>query len=240
MRTGQGNMLQSLRNVEAFLEENADTLDGVVKTGARQRLAKAITELAAHTSEQTGNTLASQGATKRQQALRKALLRDHMAPIVRIAEADLPKTPDVEPLRMPLGKPPAQKLAAAAYGMAKAASPHADVFTSAGLPGDFVAQLTGAADAMLASVDERSRNHGKRTGATKGLKSKLTAGRKIVHVLDAFVQSALKDDPARLADWNAVKRVKAPNRPTVPATPAPAPTPIPTPTPAQVAAAGTN
>jgi hypothetical protein len=233
-------MLQSLRNVEAFLEENADTLDRVIKTGARQRLADAITELAAHASEQTGNALASRGATKRQQALRKVLLRDHMAPIVKIADADIPKTPDVEPLRMPRGQPTAQRLAAAAFGMAKAAAPHAGVFTSAGLPGDFVAQLTGAADAMLASVDERSRNRGKRTGATKGLKAKLAAGRKIVHVLDAFVQSALNDDPARLADWNAVKRVKAANRPTVPATPAPTPTPIPTPTPAQVAAAGTN
>ncbi|MDB4892336.1 MAG: hypothetical protein JWL61_4191 [Gemmatimonadetes bacterium] len=208
MQTNQGNMLQSLRTVQAFLEENAAELTDVVNTGARQRLDDAIAELSVHVSDQTGSALASQGATLKQYTLRRALLRDHMAPISRIARSDLPQTPEIEPFKMPRGRPTTEKLCAAAFGMAKAATPFAGVFIAAGLPTDFVARLEAAASALVDSVSDRAQSRGKRSGATKGLKSQLAGGRKIVHILDAFVKSALKDDPALLANWYAVKRVR--------------------------------
>ena len=93
----------------------------MTKTGARKRLDDAIIELSTHASDQTGSALRSQGATRKQKSLRTALLRDHMAPIARIARVDLPQAPEIEPLRMPRGRPTATRLAAAANGMAKAA-----------------------------------------------------------------------------------------------------------------------
>jgi hypothetical protein len=224
MQTTQGSTLQSLRNVKAFLDANVDKLAAVINTGARQQLDDAIAELSVHASDQTGNDLASQGATRKHRSLRVALLRDHMAPISRIARADLPVTPETEPLKMPKGRPTAERLAALAYGMAKAATPFTAVFTSAGLPADFAAKLNAATDAMLLAVSERAQSRGKRGGATKGLKTKLARGRRIVHVLDAFVRSALKDDPALLANWYIVKRVQRPPiriAPPVPNTPQP-------------------
>jgi len=200
-------MLESLRSVEHFLDENADKLANVVNTGARQRLTAAITDLSAHASEQTGSNLAAQGATQKKEALRLALLRDHMAPIARIAAADIPNLPELSPLRMPRGKPTAEKLASFAYGMGAAAAPYADTFTKAGLGADFVAQLSAAADAVVGVVANRTTSRGKRRGATDGLKARLTEGRKVVHILDALVRSALKDDPALLGNWNLVKRV---------------------------------
>ena len=146
MQTKQGNRLQSLRSVQAFLDEYAGRLAGVVRTGARQRLDDAVTELSTHASEQTGSSLASQGATQKQRTLRAALLRDHMAPISRIAKSDLPQTPEIEPLRMPRGRPTHERLAAAALGMAKAATPFTGVFVAAGLPADFITQLESAAN----------------------------------------------------------------------------------------------
>lgn len=208
MQTTQANMLQSLRTVEGFLEENGARLAGVVQTGARQKLQDAIAELSGHVSAQTGNTLTAQGLTGRQRTLKQALLRDHMAPISRIARAELPQTPEVEPLKMPRGNPGVEKLAAAAYGMATAAAPYGGVFTAAGLPADFIVRLERAADAMVVSLSERSQTRGKRSGATTGLKAKLTTGRRIVHVLDAFVRSALIDDPSLLSSWNTIKRVQ--------------------------------
>jgi hypothetical protein len=77
---------------------------------------------------------------------------------------------------------------------------------------------------MVASGEERLQSRGRRTGATRGLTAKLAAGRKIVRVLDAFVKSALRDDPAMLANWNAVKRVKRVG-PRAPLGPAPATVP---------------
>ena len=208
-------MLESLRSVEHFLDENADKLASVVNTGARQRLTAAITDLSAHASEQTGSNLAAQGATQKKEALRLALLRDHMAPIARIAAADIPNLPELSPLRMPRGKPTAEKLASFAYGMGAAAAPFADTFTKAGLAGDFVAQLSAAADAVVGVVANRTTSRGKRRGATDGLKARLTEGRQVVHILDALVKSALKDDPALLGNWNLVKRVtkSSPGRP---------------------------
>jgi hypothetical protein len=221
MQTAQGNMLLSLQNVQAFLEKNADRLDGVANTGARQRLDDAVVQLSTYV-DQTESGLAARGATQKQRSLRVVLLRDHMAPIARIARADLPRTPELTPLLMPRGRPTSARLAAAAYGMAKAAAPHASVFISNGLPADFIERLNGAARAMLTSLTERSQSRGRRKGATTGLKADLISARKIVHVLDAFVKSATKDDPALLANWNLLKRIpKTPGHGA--ATPQPAP-----------------
>jgi hypothetical protein len=131
----------------------------------------------------------------------------------------LSETPALEPLRLPRGRPTAEQLAAAAHGMAEAAAPYAEVFVAAGLAPDFRAQLHGAADALLASLDHRARRQGQRTGATAGLRATLSAGRRLVHVLDAFVQTALVDEPALLASWAAAQRVqRLPGRRSAPPT----------------------
>jgi hypothetical protein len=237
MQTTQGSVLESLRSVQTFLTDNADKLGDVAKTGARQKLDEAIVELTTHAEEQQGRHLAAQGNTQEQRSLQVILRRDHMAPIARIARAELPPTPAVEPLKMPRGRPTVARLAALADGMANAAAPFADTFISAGLPQDFIAQLRAATGAMLSAVDERNQNRGKRGGATTGLKQKLGRARRIVHVLDAFIQTQLKDDPALLSSWNIVKRVRRPsNRP---ATQATSPTSSPATTPAAPAASPT-
>lgn len=232
MRTTQGSILQSLRTVQLFLETNASQLGDVNASGARQDLDAAIVELSGHVVTQAGSTLAAMGLTQRQYALRRVLLRDHMAPIAKIAQAKLPPTPEVAPLRMPIGKPTIERLAALAQGMAKAAEPYAAVFIAAGMPADFIAQLTAAVDPMVAAMSDRTQTRGSRRGATSGLQDTLSSGRKIVHVLDAFMKSALKDNPSLLANWDVVKRVRViPSRPTPAAAPAPTPTPTPAPVP---------
>lgn len=87
-------------------------------------------------------------------------------------------------------------------------SQYANVFISAGLPADFIVQLDGAANALLAALSTHETLRGRGVTATKGMKGLLSEGRKVVHVLDAYVRIALKDDPALLAGWNSVKRVK--------------------------------
>jgi hypothetical protein len=227
MQTEQGSMLRSLRAVQEFLDRHDAKLPGVGQTGARQRLADAITALEGHVAEQSGNDLAAQGATKTQRALRAVLIRRHMKPISRIAKADLPRTPSLAPLRMPRGKPTIERLCAAADGMAKAAAPHTGVFLAAGLPVDFIARLEQAADALVVSVSDRIQSRGERKGATRGLKAKLTAGRQIVGMLDAFVSNALEDDPALLESWGHVKHVPKTRGRSATATPAPEPAPAP-------------
>jgi hypothetical protein len=206
MQTEQGNTLLSLQAVQEFLARHADKLPDVMQSGARERLDAAIIALEGHVSEQTGSQLHAQGATGRLRTLRAVLLR-HMKRIARIARADLPRTPELAPLRMPWGKPTGQRLAAAASSMAKAAAPHAAVFVAAGQRADFIARLEQAADALVVSLKDRVQSRSRRKGATGELKAKLAAGRKIVGMIDAFVEDALTDEPELLTRWRVVKHV---------------------------------
>lgn len=231
MQTRQGTVLQSLQDVQQFLDRYADKLGDIPASGARASLDQLVTELSSHAADQTGGTLQAQGATQQYRALRTVLLRDHMAPIARIARAELPNSPAVQPLRnMPRGRPTAQRLATLADGMAQAAVPYTDVFVRAGRPADFGKRLADAADAMLGALGDRNESRARRRGATMGIRTQLSRGRKIVGVIDAFVQSALASDPVLLAHWNLVKRVRKttggpPAEPSSPpvVTPAPAP-----------------
>lgn len=81
------------------------------------------------------------------------------------------------------------------------------MFVDHGLPADFIDRLNTAATDLQASRTDHTNIRGKRIVATTSLKSKLSAGRKIVHILDAYVNTALKDDPELLSGWNSVKRV---------------------------------
>ena len=62
MQTKQGAVLESLRAVDLFLDENADRLGDVVDTGARRTLRAALAELDTHATEQTASSLSAQGA----------------------------------------------------------------------------------------------------------------------------------------------------------------------------------
>ena len=228
MQTKQGAVLESLRAVDSFLDENADRLGDVVTTGARRKLAEVLAELDTHATDQTASSLSAQGGTRQKRMLERRLRRWHMRPIARIARSDLPTTTEVEPLKMPKGRPTATRLAAHADGMAEAAAPFADTFIAAGLRPDFIARLHTASSELLAAVSDRTQNRGRQGGATTGLRRKLSSARKLVHVLDAFVEAALEDDDVLLARWNLIKRVRhvAPKSktavPEVKPTPAPA------------------
>jgi hypothetical protein len=208
VQSRQGNRLQSLRAVEEFLAANHATLDEVVNTGTRRQFAKAVAALDVIVAEQEGSSVVAQGGTRRYRALRQALLRDHMAPIALIARAALVPAPEMEALRMPKHNWSAERLAAAAHGMAQAAAPFAADFVTAGLRAGFIERLAAAADAMVQSVSDRVQTRGRLTGATKGLAATLASARKLVDVIDALVKRALPDDSALLASWKRVKRVR--------------------------------
>jgi hypothetical protein len=211
MKSIQGNRLSSLRAAQQFIAEHAERLPQVADSGARHRLDELVGELDGFVTEQAGNTIQAQGATRKLHALRQVLLRDHMAPIVSIARAELAGTPELVSIRrLPRGTPSVEKLAAAAEGMAREADLHAAVFIRAGLPHDFVMRLTAAAEAVVDAASQRTLRRGRASGATVGLKGRLAAGRRVVDVLDTFVRTATHDDPALLAHWRSVRAVHAP------------------------------
>jgi hypothetical protein len=208
MDTIQGRTLESLRTVRTFLNTHADRFPGIVDSGASKKLDALVVDLENHVSVQSGSTLESKGATEKHASQREALLRDHMAPIAKIAISELPDTPELKSLRMPRNNLSIERLRATALGMAQAAAPFADVFVKAGLPPDFIPQLVAAANATVETIGKRKLSRVAVGGATKGLKTTLSSARKTVHALDALVKSALKDDASLLAAWNVAKRVE--------------------------------
>ena len=242
MQTVQGNMLQSLHSVKDFIDQHTDTLQGAISPGTRTALLQAIADLDEFSNMQTVGRGAAKGSAKRLRELRRTLLRDHMAPITRIAKVTLPHTPELAALKMPRGAPSDSKLASDAYEMANAAAGNTQPFLDLGLPATFVADLKAAADALAAERNVRANSRVTRVTATKGLTDRLSAGRKIVHVMDALVAKELKFEPALLAGWRQARRVSrvtglpAHSGSPVP-TPAPAPTPTPTPAPTPAHAA---
>lgn len=206
MKNRESKKLKSLRAVHAFIADHAEQLPGVASSGALRRLEELLLTIDDHAAAQAASDLAAQISTRKRLALHAALLRDHMAPIVRIAAAESLASPQTSPLRMPPRWASPEQLRANAAGMAESAARSADVFTSVGLPADFADQLTGAADAMLASVCEQTRHRLARARATAGLRVSIAAARRMVGALDAMVTSALRADAALLRAWKAAFR----------------------------------
>jgi hypothetical protein len=205
--------LESVRGARDFLDANAARLPGIADGFQRQKLDGIIVELEGFVGAQAGNALKATGATRKHATMRRELLRDHMAPIAKIAAAE-PQIPELEALTMPAGNMSIERLRQAAIGMAKAAEQYADVFIKSSLPADFINELLAAADAMVAPVGARKQSRASRAGATKGLTAALSAARKTVHALDALIKRALKDDTALVAAWRTASRVeKAPVTP---------------------------
>ena len=208
MEITQGRMLDSLRSVKSFLELNADKLSGVINSGIQAELLQTISELEAYSDQQTLGAAEAKNASKVAKSLRYTLIHDHMAVVSRIARTKLPNTPEFGNLKMPRGNPSSTRLTEAAYEMANSALANASVFVMAGLPEDFVARLKAAADAVAEERLQRSLARAKRVVATRALASKLSASRKLVHVLDAMVKTAIRSDPTLLPGWNQVKHVQ--------------------------------
>ena len=243
MQNRQANQIRSLQNAQTFLKDHADALGDVVATEPHTVLDESLVAIAEHTSVQNGHVRRAKSAVATQQVMRAALIRDHMAPISRIARLKLGDRAELVSLTLPKNVPGYERLAALAQGMALAAEPWADVFIKAGLKPDFIQSLRNTANAMIAAANARSSSKATVRTATSALGSKLAHARKSVNVLDAYVRSALvSSNPDLLEGWKLTKRIPQTGGSGTPApaatqSPAPAPAESQSPTPASAPAA---
>lgn len=250
MRHQQNAVLTSLRRAQQFLEANSDVLDAVNKSTGKQ-LDDVVTQLSELSVVQDSGTRGSKGETARQRALRLALRRNGMAPIAELAKYKLRDVPEFAALMLPPANATAQATVAAAFAMAEAASAHAQTFVDNGLPSTFIDDLETQATAVSESVVDRSKQQGRRAGATAGLAAEERRGRSILRVLNALIMAHVGTNAQLVAEWKTARTVRRKpgpasstqaNDPTpvhpasAPATPVPMPTPTvtsaPTPAPA--------
>jgi hypothetical protein len=207
MNPRQGRSLLSLYSVDVFLDANAERLPKTCATGTCIRFRRALAEVELHVQVQSAAPLMAMGLTRAKDAKREALLRDHVAPIVRIARLEQSSHPELAPLKMPRGEPGTSKLLAQAAGMADVAAGHRDVFVSAGLRPTFVEDLNSAIDDVMATLTGRSERRGATSGATKGLEASLRDCHRDKAVLASFIETELRDNTPLLVAWRTVQRV---------------------------------
>lgn len=207
MNPRQARALLSLYAVEVFLETNSARLPRTCATGTWLSFKRALAELELHVQVQSGARLMAMGLTSAKDAKREALLRDHLASIVRIAKLESASNPDLSSIKMPRGEPGTQKLAAFAAGMAAVAADHREIFVAAGMKPTFVDEFDAAIDDLLATITERSERRGAHSGATQGVAASLKACQRYKAVLASFIESELRDDESLLTNWRSVQRI---------------------------------
>ena len=207
MNRKQGRLFLSFNAVDEFLDSHAEEIPKTIRSGSRERFRQALARVKEHIRMQAGAPLSAQSLTAWKEEKRQALMRDFMAPIVRIARSEGSAVPGLEPLKMPRGTLGEPKLIAYASGMLDVARGHQELFIGAGMPADFVEQFQHAIDDVANSLDARANERGAGRGATVGLEVALRQCKKLRDVLDTFIHSELVNQPALLANWRSVKRV---------------------------------
>jgi hypothetical protein len=207
MKASQTRILQSFRRVQGFLDANTTGLTTATFHTQRTLLDDIVTKLTGHAIEQDASVIDHRGGTQNLAALRTALLENHMRPIAQIARALLSNVETISVLRMPVRFVSTEQLVTAAAAMKQAAAPFAEVFIEHGRPQDFIERLGAAAVAVRQVVDDRFRAQGRRVGATVGVVSELTRGRRAVQLIDAVIRPVVRNDPQLFAEWKNAKRV---------------------------------
>ena len=206
MQRRESRVLDTARNVQAFLAENADVV-GPSIASCRRNLDDAVGQLTAMAVSQSAGQFLSKGATARRKSLVKTLKKHHMRPITLVAKQRLSEVPEFEALAMPTRNLGASALVAAAMAMATAAQPHEAVFTDVGLPDDFVAQLNAAASAVTASQAVRQASKAGAVSATAGIEEQEKRLRGLFPLIDAIVGPKLGNDAVLLRKWESTKAV---------------------------------
>jgi hypothetical protein len=211
LQTSQGITLETLRAIVLFIDQYAERLHLVVKSGSRRQLDQLVTELDGLALRQSTSATIMSGAEKARE-LRQDLIEKHMRPIVQIASVDLPRTPELARLRIPRGTPTPEKLVKAADQFREIAAPHAKTFIDAGLPENFLEELDAAAKAFMEFTARRKTSVGAGVAATTGIKDTISRANRVIKALDSLVLKQLDrrspDDQLLRTEWRSVKRVR--------------------------------
>jgi hypothetical protein len=209
MRHADGYRLAALRAAQQFIADHADRLQDLHLTGASRRLDAILDDLHSLVAEQAAAKSGTRAATRHLHALRRHLVEDHLAKIVRIARAELRDAAALENFRLPRRNAPVELLVVAARGIAQAAEQHAEIFITAGLPANFVDQLNEAAEALSNTRAARAQIRAHLAGTTVTIRKRLADGRRVTEVLDSFVRSATRGDDTLRVSWVAARTIPA-------------------------------
>lgn len=213
MNGQQQRVLESFRRIQGWFQANQQyvTSESPANTTPLATQARALNQVVDrvmdHVARQQTELSQSLLVSKDERELRREVLTHHMAPIARIAKALRGQVPGIAVLTMPKGNVQTAALITAATVMVRKAEVYAPALVEQGLPTDFVLALTAVAGRLKESLDARGLARGSRASASRALEADLALGRRLVTVLDVSMTRVLRYEPAKLAEWQHVKRV---------------------------------
>jgi hypothetical protein len=216
MLKSQGTLVDTLRGMQRFLDDNAIAV-GPGLDVARGTLDTTVAVIESHFVQQDAGGRNALGSTQKLEALKTALRFDRMRPIAEIAKRKLSEVPEFKALALPRQGGTTKRLIVAAQAMAAAAAPYASTFIELGLPTDFLSQLQALVDELSQTVGARQQNKSLRTGATAGLAASVTEGHSIIKLMDSLVRPRIRSNPVLLTNWLSTIRFNRTAKNTVPA-----------------------
>ncbi len=99
------------------------------------------------------------------------------------------------------------------------ANPYKAAFENYGLSGNFISDLTDAANAFEATFSTTASATAEHVAATAEEASKIRQGMIIVRILDGIVKNRYANDPGKLAAWISASHVEKAPKKTTPPTP---------------------
>lgn len=204
MRKAHTQHLEAFEQVVEFIESRSEQCKRARESGTYAELRAHIAEIAERLAHQSRLTEERRAATQHFHELREALLRDHMAPIARIAAATVDRARERKYLGMPPRWAVPFDLMHHAGEMAAECHTHRAKFLRAGLAEDFEKQLVAAGDALGQSMIQRKSLARSSAAATAHISERIKQGRAAIHVLDAMIRSEGAADRSLVADWRQV------------------------------------
>lgn len=197
-------MLAAMRQAPTFLDTNGDRLVTVNAGGARGALNESITNLATLAQRQSTHRVGKTGELASERRLARALRREHIKPIVRLAQMKVPEIAQLEAVRVPPVTTNSTDLVVKALSLADTVAPYTGELHLAGLPADFMEQLRAAADRVLGAIGGKGGHLRQQVGATSAIDKAVVASRRIVNAVDALVRAALGEDDSLVDEWAKV------------------------------------
>lgn len=207
MQFKQSSAALTVVATQRFITKHADRLGPIANSGAKRALDEIGVVLEANAREQAACTAAARRLTRKRREARDALLHAHMAPISYVARIDIADYPEITALHMPRRNIKDQDLIEKAHAMAATAADYSDVLLDSLPDENFVTSLVCAAETLEGALKERGQRIFARQKATAALRSAYSAARLRIRLIDGFVTSAVRHDPALLFEWNNSKRV---------------------------------
>lgn len=207
MNRSHAQMLRVFTRIRDFLARTPITAQLGDLDGQRKQLDSIITRLTVACDDQRRLTRASRGGTLTAKRLARRVRHTFIRPVVRAAQTMTGL--DAVALRA-LSMPKMEsyeQLVSATNEYARLVEQHRDRFVAAGLAPDIAEKMRGAAAEVLAVVNARSADQGQRVASSQGAYAASGAGRRLLRLLSALVESALEEEVALLAEWRSLVRL---------------------------------